>query len=304
MIKDSIDPLVSITCITYNHEQFIKQCLDGFLMQRTNFPFEIVLYDDASTDQTSRTIRDYADRNPSIFNVNISDVNQYSRGVRGINAKYNIPRCRGKYIALCEGDDYWTDPYKLQKQVDLLEANPEYSSVFTKYELFCEQEKEIRQSSVFENINLDNYEITLKNFLNPYLIHTSTVLFKYKSIKNKIRNMGSKNYCKDIFLFALFLEEGPGFFLKESTSVYRIHSNGVWSGQTAIKNLESNCETLRHMNRYFQQRYKPITMAYFHQLEIVYKMVVKEKKYFKHFSIIIEYVFMKILYPDKFKNIY
>lgn len=118
--------MVSICCIVYNHESYIRQCLDGFIMQKTNFVYEIVIHDDASTDKTAEIIREYEAKYPNIIKPIYQKENQYSKGIQ-ISATYNLPRAKGKYIALCEGDDYWTDPLKLQKQVDFLEINLEYS---------------------------------------------------------------------------------------------------------------------------------------------------------------------------------
>ena len=120
-------PLVSISCITYNHAPYIRECLEGFLMQKTNFPFEILIHDDASTDGTADIIREYQTKYPDIIKPILQTENQYSKGIRGISAKFNFPRALGKYIALCEGDDFWTDPKKLQIQFDFMEAHPDYS---------------------------------------------------------------------------------------------------------------------------------------------------------------------------------
>ncbi len=127
-------PLLSISCATYNHENFIKDCLDGFVMQKTNFNFEVLIHDDASTDNTANIIREYEQKYPDIIKPIYQTENQYSKG-KPISATFNWPRAQSKYIALCEGDDYWTDPNKLQKQVDFLEANPDYMMCFHNAEI-------------------------------------------------------------------------------------------------------------------------------------------------------------------------
>src|SRR5690606_31239098 len=124
---------VSICCITYNHSPFIRQCLDSFLMQQCDFDFEILIHDDASTYGTASIIQEYNNRYPSIIKPILQVENQYSKGVRGINLIYNFPRAEGKYIAMCEGDDYWEDPLKLQKQVSILDTNKNYSLVVGGY---------------------------------------------------------------------------------------------------------------------------------------------------------------------------
>ena len=110
--NDAQLPLVSICSITYNHAPYIRQCLDGFLMQKTNFKYEIIIHDDASTDGTAEIIKEYAERYPDLITPVFQTENQYSKGLRGFFAKFVFPHAKGKYIALCEGDDYWIDPYK------------------------------------------------------------------------------------------------------------------------------------------------------------------------------------------------
>ncbi len=124
-----MNPLVSICCITYNHESYIRDAIEGFLMQKTTFPFEIIIHDDASTDDTAKIIQEYANQYPELFVTILQKENQWSKGIRP-SPTYVWPRARGKYIALCEGDDYWTDPYKLQKQVDFMKENPDCSLCF------------------------------------------------------------------------------------------------------------------------------------------------------------------------------
>lgn len=119
------NPLVSICCICYNHSLYINDCLDGFLIQKTSFDFEILIHDDASTDNTAQIIQEYEEKYPKLVKAIYQSENQYSKGVRPIN-KFNFERAKGKYIAMCEGDDYWTDPLKLQKQVDFLEDNSDF----------------------------------------------------------------------------------------------------------------------------------------------------------------------------------
>lgn len=115
--------MVSIICNAYNHEKYIGEALDSFLMQETSFPFEVLVHDDASTDGTADIIREYEKKHGDIIKPYYQTENQYSKGVP--IRTFQLPRARGKYIAFCEGDDYWLDPLKLQKQVDALEAHPE-----------------------------------------------------------------------------------------------------------------------------------------------------------------------------------
>lgn len=116
--------MVSIICNSYNHEKYIKKTLDGFVMQKTKFLFEVLVHDDASTDSTSEIIREYEKKFPNIIKPIYQIQNKYSKNI-DINIMYQYPRVKGKYIAICEGDDYWIDENKLQNQVDALELHPE-----------------------------------------------------------------------------------------------------------------------------------------------------------------------------------
>ena len=118
--------LVSIHCLVYNHEPYLRQCLDGFVMQQTDFRFEAVVHDDASTDGSVGIIREYAEKYPDIIKPIFETENQYSKK-GGILSKIMDDACTGKYVAMCEGDDYWIDPFKLQKQVDFMESHLDYS---------------------------------------------------------------------------------------------------------------------------------------------------------------------------------
>ncbi len=114
--------MVSILCTAYNHEKYIRQCLNGFMMQKTSFSFEVIVHDDASTDHTADIIREYEKKYPDIIKPIYQTENQFSKKI-GIWKTFMIPKSKGKYLAVCEGDDFWTDEYKLQKQVDALENN-------------------------------------------------------------------------------------------------------------------------------------------------------------------------------------
>ena len=127
-------PLVSIVCDTYNHAPFVRDALDGFLAQKTDFPIEIIVHDDASNDGTDRIIREYERAYPELFRCVYRTENIYSRDPK-ILEHYVFPLARGKYVAICEGDDYWTNPKKLQTQIDYLESHPDCTFCVTGAEL-------------------------------------------------------------------------------------------------------------------------------------------------------------------------
>lgn len=229
---NSNNPLVSISCITYNHEHLIRQCLDSFLMQKTNFSFEVVIYDDASKDKTRKIIEEYTNLYPEIFVPLFQEENQYSKGVRGIAPRFNFPRCRGKYIALCEGDDYWTDPYKLQKQVDLIEK-------YTNASMCVALNKQIYEQTGKERIDQPykgkHFPLIYFNDLTQYF-HTSTYLMR-KSTLDFLTKKYLHLFQGDTAMRYLLINEGPFVVLNEVVSVYRITGIGIWSSLTEVKDF-------------------------------------------------------------------
>ena len=151
-ITNNGQPLVAIRCITYNHEPYIRDALEGFVMQKTNFPFVAIVHDDASTDGTAAIIREYAERYPDIIKPIYETENQYSKRDGSLTRIMNAAcdATGAKYIAMCEGDDYWIDPLKLQKQVDFLESHPDYGMVYSDFNIYIQNKKKTILS-VFKN---------------------------------------------------------------------------------------------------------------------------------------------------------
>jgi glycosyltransferase involved in cell wall biosynthesis len=127
--------VVSVQCLVYNHAPYLRQCLDGIVMQRTDFYFEAIVHDDASTDGSTEIINDYANRYPDIIKPIVEKENQYSKGKESKAQSLINSRLIGKYIAFCEGDDYWTDPCKLQKQVNYLESHPSCGMCYSSFDM-------------------------------------------------------------------------------------------------------------------------------------------------------------------------
>ena len=150
-------PLVSICCITYNQEKYIAQCLDGFIIQKVDFSFEIVISDDCSTDNTKKIIDTYVSKYPAIF----KDVSPSKNLGSTKNFYHVLEKASGKYIAYCEGDDYWIDENKLQMQVDFLETNPEYGICYTKAKQYIQSKQKFNKKSVGDAF--DGFEDLLKN---------------------------------------------------------------------------------------------------------------------------------------------
>ena len=228
------EPLVSICCLCYNHEPYIRECLEGFMMQKTNFAFEVLIHDDASTDKSAEIIREYEAKYPDIIKPIYQTENQYSKGV-GVTRVYQFPRAKGKYIAMCEGDDYWTDPYKLQKQVGFLEANEDYSICSHRYKIL-EQETGILESD-FNSSVVDNkkngFSFDLDVFFQGWYIHTLTVLFRKSALK--IEFLSTLKYPSDYMLFYSILKSGKAYLFGFEGAVYRKHSGGLYTSNPPLK---------------------------------------------------------------------
>ena len=216
--------IVSVSCITFNHAPYIRACLDGFLMQKTSFVFEILIHDDCSTDGTREIIEEYSKKYPDIIFPIFQTENQYSKGVRGMMARFNFPRSRGKYIALCEGDDYWSDPYKLQRQVDFLEANTDFSICFHNMKILNES-----NPSAIEFTNSKDQE-SVSSILD--LASKGNFMFTASVVFKKPKD-GFPNWLTDLPIgdYAIHLfnaQFGKIKFLYQVMGVYRIHAGGVW----------------------------------------------------------------------------
>jgi glycosyltransferase involved in cell wall biosynthesis len=218
-------PLVSICCITYNHGNFIRQALDGFLMQKTKFPFEVLINDDASTDNTANIIREYEKNYPDIIKPIYQTENQFSKGLP-ILATFIFPRIKGKYVALCEGDDYWTDPLKLQKQVDFLDTHPECSICFHPVKVICVEDPKLNK--IFSS--MDNKTVlTIDDLVKTNFIPTNSVMYRWMFTSENIQEVLPGNILPgDKYIHLLHANKGLIGYMDEVMSVYRRHSGSAW----------------------------------------------------------------------------
>ena len=228
-------PLVSVVCTTYNQEPYVKQALDGFVMQQCNFPIEVIVHDDASTDKTAEIIKEYATKYPFIRAI-LQTENQYSKGFP-IWEYLFTKEAKGKYIAICEGDDYWTDPLKLQKQVDFMEINKSIS--------FCFHNAMVDYvgSGISEpfNTKLDSKTYNTKNLLlDKWLVPTASILLRSQMLENLFPEWYKKIYNGDLGLELLLSNRGDFFYINEIMSVYR---------KNAINSLSVNGPKGRHFLR-------------------------------------------------------
>ena len=216
-------PLVSIVCESYNHEPFIRRCIEGFLMQKTDFPIEILIHDDASTDGSADIIRKYAEKHPDVIKPIYQKENQYSKGVR-IWGNIQFPRAQGKYIAICEGDDYWTDPLKLQKQVDYMEKHPDCTLCFHNAMIHWydgSRPDKLYSDSIEER---DYTAVELLKLHNPptaSFFFRSSLLNEYITMRNRPRIA-----VGDRPLIMLCAQKGKTHALPDNMSVYGKHEGG------------------------------------------------------------------------------
>lgn len=212
-------PLVSIQCLVYNHEPYLRQCLDGFVMQKTDFPFEAIVHDDCSTDGSASIIKEYADKYPTIIKPIFEKENQYSKiGFSGIN-NIMLNQSKGMYIASCEGDDYWTDPYKLQKQVNCLENNPDCLLVYTGFDT-VDANGQIINRPYFDIIKRHSRsgDIFFMQIVRNHVM-TVSVCYKKNLIESELYSNSPFGYDYSLSLCASLL--GNVIFLPETTCCYR-----------------------------------------------------------------------------------
>ncbi len=213
------EPLLSIVCLAYNHASFIRKALESFLQQETDFPFEVIVHDDASTDTTAAIIADYAARYPSIIKPIYQTQNQFSLGEPFSMRLF--ARAGGKYIAYCEGDDYWTDPTKLQQQVDFLEQHRDY--VITFHDAFMFNSQGIIQSP--QLTGKLRKDATALELMQGRPLSTLTVCFRNLIQELPPELLGVK--VLDICWWSLLGAYGKGKFMEEiSPAAYRVHEGG------------------------------------------------------------------------------
>ncbi|NEW78103.1 MAG: glycosyltransferase [Gelidibacter sp.] len=255
-------PIVSVICTAYNQENYIKDALEGFVNQKTNFTFEIIVHDDASTDRTASIIRDYELKYPNLFVTIYQSENQYSKGNNDVG-KIVFGLAKGKYIAICEGDDYWTDPYKLQKQSDFLEKNLNCSMVFHLANCINLNNEIIYIHG--PKLNQEQGQFNIKDaILNAStLVPTNAMFFHSRYIKN-IPSWFFEAPVGDIPLLLLFAHGGDLGFINEKMSTYRVMTPFSWSEQmqsnkkSRVKLFTESQKMWQSFNEWSDYNYKEI----------------------------------------------
>ena len=216
--------MVSILCLAYNHEKYIKDALDSFINQKVNFKYEIIINDDCSTDSTAQIIKEYAERYPQIIKPIFQKENQYSKHKRML-IDILMPQAKGKYFAICEGDDYWTDPNKLQKQFDFMEANSEYSMCVANAIIVDSNKNKVGEINTVR----DNSTLACDDFIlgGGGYVATNSIFSRMKYIEQlpTYFNDFSIDYLWQIFLSSM----GKTYCFKEPMVAYRINTGSSWT---------------------------------------------------------------------------
>lgn len=242
--------LVAIQCFVYNHEPYLRECLDGFVMQKTNFRFVAIVHDDCSTDSSAAIIREYEEKYPEIIKPIYETENQYSKHDGSLTRIMDeaVDATGTKYLACCEGDDYWIDPYKLQKQVDFLESHSEIGLCYTDYNMYDENSKSLRKA-IFKNggHRSQNFQDHLlsKGYIGPMTWMR----------RRETRNIGIINEDSDgSFALALeFFANSKVAYLDEVTATYRVHGNSASRPNTMEKKWSYEYGVMQTQLKYAQK---------------------------------------------------
>lgn len=243
--------LVSVHMITYNHEKYIAQAIEGVLIQATNFDFELVIADDCSPDNTQEIVEEIIKNHPKGYKI------KYFRHEQNIgmnaNAKFAIDNCKGKYIAICEGDDYWTDPLKLQKQVDFLESNPDFGLCHTNYSRYIHNV----QKSVFNSTPFSTTDVFFGLIRSEYPIGTLTAVYR-KDIWKKYSldiNPNSRAWLMGDLPFWIYLSRFyKVHYLNEISAVYRVLEESASNTRDLDKMIRFD-ESVKEVKLFFLEKY-------------------------------------------------
>lgn len=217
---------LSICVVTYNHAPYITRALDGFLMQKTDFPFRVIVGDDASTDGTTDIIRRYAEQHPDIIKPIFHPEN-----IGAFDNSMSVYRAaQTPYVALCDGDDYWTDPDKLQMQVDFLDSHPDFSLCFHPVAVRHEGESLPDSRIPPDGFRFPKKGLGLKDLLESNFIQTNSVVYRWRFNRDPLSLIPDGIAPGDWFIHLLHAETGKIGFIDRTMAVYRRHATGIWTG--------------------------------------------------------------------------
>jgi glycosyltransferase involved in cell wall biosynthesis len=301
-MQDNI--LVSIICNTYNHENYIADAIEGFLMQKTDFHYEILIHDDASTDKTADIIREYEKRHPDLIKPIYQTENQYSRGVKV--SRFSRERAIGKYIAVCEGDDYWIDPQKLQKQVDYMETNDRCTLCFHSAELVDKDKVYLDTLCPYTYDRCCTVEDVLCRELN---YPTASMMYLKEAYDNIPQHILKRMY--EVTASQLFLtHSGYAYYINSCMSAYRTNVSVSWTNNV-YKNKDRYLEHHRRMldmyqcfNEYSNFKYadavsKAVLKEEFNAaVHTLNYPELKKEKYYELYNALSKKDKLRIRYPD------
>lgn len=246
---------VSIVCITYNQEPYIRKVLDSFVNQKTNFKIQIIIHDDASTDGTKEILEEYKSRYNDLFDLVLQEENKYSQGI-DILGTYVFPLVKGKYIAYCEGDDYWPDLNMLQKQYDFLEAHPEYSACAGVTRYFNDDNEEVHNplpSQKYAGKDANEYD-----YLNipEANIATNTVMQRFSIVDDKyLKAKRESSRVGDILIMVKLFEAGKVYVFNDVFQIHRIQSRANASNYNKVFNWKERFEDVVKVIRAIENNY-------------------------------------------------
>lgn len=240
---------INVIVTTYNHEKYIAQCLESILEQKGDFQIEIIIGDDCSTDNTRKIVEGFGEKYPKIISILPMEKNL---GITK-NLKRCLDVCSGEYIAICEGDDYWTDANKLQKQKDFLESHKDYSMCFSAIMLYYEEKDYFVHHP--DQVSLRKDAITIEDLIeNNYIGNFSCCMYRTDVVKRLPQGIYNL-YTVDWMFNMACAQLGDIGFLKNPMSVYRLHSNGAWTGKAELEQLEGICNHINVYNNFFDYKY-------------------------------------------------
>lgn len=302
------DIKVSVICITYNHERYIDKCLAGIVMQQTDFKYEVIVYDDASPDKTADIVKEYAEKYPELIKPFYQKNNTVSRGYNKYHDIYRLSK--GEYFAICEGDDFWTDPLKLQKQFDFMEAHPDYSLCGTA--AYFANEDSSFMPEMFSRPG-GSREIPVEEIIDDWCMATASLFYRKNKRVVDIPYVGD---CRNgDFATAVYLAlNGRVYYIDEPTCAYRKMSIGSlgyrWRSEPEFykKSRTAYLGMLKRIDEFTEYRFtdiisKKIERDYFEMCLTLgdYKAAKEVKNKFNELSVIektllwVKYKFPRII---------
>ncbi len=272
--------LVSVLCACYNHENYIRDALENFVNQKTSFKYEVIVHDDASTDNSAEIIREYEKKYPDIIKPIYQTENQFSQGVKYVK-EFMLPKASGKYFALCEGDDYWTNENKLQKQVDFLESHPEFSVCVhnTEIEFLNQNKTVVRYPTADREINIEDVFSLTERY------HTSSIVVRRELYVDKPLWVSMVRGIGDLPSSIYYAVSGRIMYFGDVMSHYRYGVPGSWTDRyisnykKQIADNKNIIMMLKAADKYYNYKYRKI---FFKQI-LKYRWLIQKvymRKYF------------------------